>query len=99
MGRSDRVLNPDARPITDRQFKFNYGKFNGCTVEEVLLVKPAYLTWLHANTPFKLSAEVLAEATGKTDRPAPLTIREFHKQREQVAEPFLIDIDDSTIPF
>jgi hypothetical protein len=99
MGRSNRVLNPSAGPITDRHYKFNYGKFNGCTIEEVLLVKPAYLTWLHANTSFKLSTALLAEATGKTDRPAPSTIREFHKSRERVAEPFLADIDESEIPF
>jgi hypothetical protein len=100
MGRSNRVLNPSAGPITDRQYKFNYGKFDGCTIEEVLLVNPKYLTWLHVNkASFKLSAELLAEATGKTDRPTPLTIREFHKQREQVAEPFLVDISDDSIPF
>lgn len=66
LGRSDRDASSQPQPITDRYYKFTFGKYNGQTLDEVLRGEnPGYLSWLHHNSrSFELSADLLAEAEG-----------------------------------
>jgi hypothetical protein len=115
MGRSAGVLNPRSQPITDRKYRLAFGKYKNVTLEDVLEVDGQYLVWLHGiSDHFELSADLLREAEGSKDEPdpraveaakevlempsvkTPTTILEFHQLRN---EPFIIAIDDDSIPF
>jgi|GEM_PF-3387004 len=57
------------QPITDRKHVIGFGRYKRETVQDVLDNDPQYLVWLHENTDFELSYELLEEAenNGKPD--------------------------------
>lgn len=58
MSRSNRQKR---EPISDRKHVLTFGKYQGDTIDDVLLDDPGYLVWLHNNTDFELN-DVLLDA-------------------------------------
>lgn len=50
--------------VTDRKHLMTFGKYKGESIQDILDVDAQYLVWLHNNSDFELSAELLDEAEG-----------------------------------
>jgi hypothetical protein len=48
--------------VDDMDFIMPFGKYKGMTIDDILADDAGYLLWLHNNTDFELSAELLFAA-------------------------------------
>jgi len=51
-------------PVSDQNYKMQFGKYSGTSIKEILEHDPTYLKWLHENTDFELHADLLELAEG-----------------------------------
>lgn len=68
-------------PINDKAYVMKFGKYEGNDIETIIeeWCDAQYLVWLHNNTDFELSAELLEECEGWGEQQA----RQFAREKER----------------